>query len=513
MASNSLVQEQAQDAVPHPRVDEKTIATGGINLLGEEARPIDREVERRVLRKIDLFLMPAMVIGYGLVYYDKAILGNAVLFGMTTDLQLSVTDNSVSPPVTDTSRLSWATSIFYFGQLAGSYPMTYILQCFQTRRVLGPAVIIWAIICAATAGVTTWKGLYAQRFFLGFTESIIPTGFMVIVSGFYTQREQSSRQSWWFSGTGWFTIIGGAFNYGFAQISSGSLKPWQYIYIFAGILTFLFGIWCFFIPNDPLNAWFLTPEERLLAVERLRASQTGVKHKQLKTGQLKEAILDIRIYLVALTMAAAYTVNGAVSGFGPLIVSTFGYSSLESILFQFPLGGISAFGIIGTGWLCSRYRNIRVISLILCCLPVIAGFVMIWKSTWGYKPATPVAGYSLIGFFGPVVGITISLGASNVAGETKKSFMAAAVFVAYCVGNIVGPQMIHSQQKGDHYPDLWTGLIICYCITILCASVLSVLWFRENRRRAGLGLNESDRDRLAFKDLTDKENLHFRYVY
>lgn len=63
MASNSLVQEQAQDAVPHPRVDEKTIATGGIDLLGEEAKPIDPEVERRVLRKIDLFLMPAMVIG------------------------------------------------------------------------------------------------------------------------------------------------------------------------------------------------------------------------------------------------------------------------------------------------------------------------------------------------------------------------------------------------------------------------------------------------------------------
>lgn len=52
-----------------------------------------------------------------------------------------------------------------------------------------------------------------------------------------------------------------------------------------------------------------------------------------------------------------------------------------------------------------------------------------------------------------------------------------------------------------------------YCITILCASVLAVLWFRENRQRAGLGLNENERDRLAFKDLTDKENLHFRYVY
>jgi len=32
-------------------------------VLGEEARSIDPEVERRVIRKIDMFLMPAMVIG------------------------------------------------------------------------------------------------------------------------------------------------------------------------------------------------------------------------------------------------------------------------------------------------------------------------------------------------------------------------------------------------------------------------------------------------------------------
>jgi MFS family permease len=86
---------------------------------------------------------------------------------MTTDLHLTVIDRSVQPPVTDSSRLSWATSIFYFGQLAGSYPMAYAGQLFRTKYVLGPAVILWAIICAATAGVSTWQGLYVQRFFLG----------------------------------------------------------------------------------------------------------------------------------------------------------------------------------------------------------------------------------------------------------------------------------------------------------------------------------------------------------
>ncbi|KAK1461056.1 allantoate permease [Colletotrichum melonis] len=435
-----------------------------LETIGEEALAIDLVIEKRVLQKIDLFLMPAMVIGYGLVYYDKAILGSAALFGMTGDLHLSVVDTSFTPPKTDTTRLSWATSIFYFGQL------------------------------------------------IGFTESVIPTAFMTTVSGYYTQREQALRQSWWFSGTGWFTIIGSALNYGFAQIQGGALTPWQYIYVLAGGLTFLFGIWCFFLPNSPLTAWFLTPEERAVAIERLRQGQTGVKNQTIKTAQIKEALLDVKVWLVALTMASGYTVNGAVSGFGPLIVSTFGYSALDSILFQFPLGAICAIGIPVAGWLCSKYRNIRIPVLIGCTLPVIAGFVIIWKSDWGHRPIAPVVGYSLIGFFGPVVSLTVTIGASNVAGETKKSFMASAVFVAYCVGNIVGPQLVKSETKPQHYPQLWTGLIICYCITILSSLGLYVILYRENRRRDALGLDENERDRLAFKDLTDKENEHFRYV-
>ena len=97
----------------------------------------------------------------------QAILGSASLFGITSDLSLSVVDHSTSPPSTDTSRLSWATSIFYFGMLAGLYPMTFILQRFKIQYVFGPIVMVWAITCAATAGVTTWQGLFVQRFFLG----------------------------------------------------------------------------------------------------------------------------------------------------------------------------------------------------------------------------------------------------------------------------------------------------------------------------------------------------------
>ena len=224
---------------------------------------------------------------------------------MTTDLSLSVTDHSTNPPSVDTSRLSWATSIFYFGMLAGLYPMTFALQRFNIGRIFGAVVTVWAAVCMATAGVTSYKGLYAQRFFLGFVESIIPTGFMNIIAGYYTQQEQALRQVWWFSATGLWTIIGAALNYGFAQIKGGSLKSWQYIYLCAGALTFLFGLCCFAVPNSPVTAWFLSQEERVIAVERLRKGQTGVRCQKIKLSQVREAFLDVKLWLVFLMMASA----------------------------------------------------------------------------------------------------------------------------------------------------------------------------------------------------------------
>lgn len=204
-----------------------------------------------------------------------------------------------------TTRLSWATSIFYFGMLAGLYPMTFILQRFQIGRVLGILVILWGMVAMLTAAVTSWRGLYAQRFFLGFIESVMPTAFMCIVSGYYTQQEQALRQSWWFSSTGGWTIIGGALNYGFAQITGGSLARWQYIYLLAGSLTIIFGSVCFMVPNSAVTAWFLSPEERVVAVERLRKGQTGVRCQTIKWYQIREAALDIKIWLVAFMMAGA----------------------------------------------------------------------------------------------------------------------------------------------------------------------------------------------------------------
>lgn len=138
---------------------------------------------------------------------------------------------------------------------------------------------------------------------------------------------------------------------------------------------------------------------------------------------------------------------------------------------------------------------------------------MIWKSRWYHHAATPIAGYTILGTFAPVTSLVVSLGMANVAGASKKSYVAASTFVWYCVGNIVGPQLVVTQTVGQHYPRLWSAIICCYTLLVVLSVVLYVMFSRENKRRDELDLDQAEGERIAFNDLTDKENMYFRYAY
>ena len=114
------------------------IAYEGYELFEDSApTPITPEQSKAVRRKIDLHLLPLMCALYGLNYVDKVAMGYAVLFDFRSDLNLVGTD------------YSWASSMFYFGYLAAQYPANYILQRYQTARILSLSVITWGILMLA----------------------------------------------------------------------------------------------------------------------------------------------------------------------------------------------------------------------------------------------------------------------------------------------------------------------------------------------------------------------------
>lgn len=115
----------------------------------------------------------------------------------------------------------------------------------------------------------------------------------------------------------------------------------------------------------------------------------------------------------------------------------------------------------------------------------------------------------------------LSLTTGNIAGHTKKVVTNAFVFMGYCVGNIAGPFFYKTSQAPTYSLGIWS-MIVSHLLEVLVVGLLLLLLQKENQRRDRLqnfgGIDEEQSrdaqlDSTAFYDLTDKENLNFRYVY
>lgn len=100
------------------------------------------------------------------------MLGQAAIFGLVEDLELTIG-----------IRYSFASAIFYLGFVCGAYPAIFMAQRYPIEKVAAAIVCIWGAVMMSTAGVKTFHGLYAQRFFLGFIESGVSPMFMLVVGG------------------------------------------------------------------------------------------------------------------------------------------------------------------------------------------------------------------------------------------------------------------------------------------------------------------------------------------
>jgi len=77
-----------------PKFSSKTKGQDGdialtlFNNLDELDEPIDPLAEQRLVRKIDLIILPLIVVNYMFFYIDKTTLSYAAIFGVTEDLHL-----------------------------------------------------------------------------------------------------------------------------------------------------------------------------------------------------------------------------------------------------------------------------------------------------------------------------------------------------------------------------------------------------------------------------------------
>ena len=159
----------------------------------------------------------------------------------------------------------------------------------------------------------------------------------------------------------------------------GSFKAWQALYLFAGLITVLSAplVW-FFLDNDVQSARFFTEEEKLMAVERLRANQTGTGSREWKWDQVKEVFVDPKSYLW-LGIAMLPNLGASVTNvFGPTLISGFGFSKYITTLLTMPFGALQTIAIL-VGCYCAQKLRFKSPVLLFLMLIAVAGCAMLYS--------------------------------------------------------------------------------------------------------------------------------------
>lgn len=109
-----------------------------------------------------------------------------------------------------------------------------------------------------------------------------------------------------------------------------------------------------------------------------------------------------------------------------------------------PGNAIQIVSLLVSGYIGSKWPGTRCLMMLtgnLICVGAGAALVALPNDAkWGRLVALWLCSCQSVGF-----ALSLTMVSSNVAGYTKKQLTGAALFVGYCVGNIIGPQVCLNQ--------------------------------------------------------------------
>ncbi|KAL7651490.1 hypothetical protein ACMYSQ_011204 [Aspergillus niger] len=430
-------------------------------------------IASRVLRKVDRRLLPLLFVTYLLNFMDKTILSSASVFGLIEDTHLVG------------QQYSWVSSIFYFGYFFWEWPTNVLIPRVPVAKYLSINTWFWGAVVALTAACTNYGGLLTVRFLLGVAEATITPAFMFLTSTWYTRDEIPFRTGIWFSGNSVGGLVASLLAYGIGHIDH-PLHPWMWMFIILGVATFLWGFVLFaFLPDSISTATFLTPEEREFMAHRAVIAGTGRTEKTTwKWAQFVECLCDPKTWHLFALAVLTQIPNGGTQNFGNLVIKSFGFTSLQSTLIVIPASVISAGTIALTGWLASRSHHWNCLLIVCIVALSITGSAIIYARAHHVPLGAQLFGYFLLSTGPGALPLIMSLLQANYRGVTKKMTITSMMFIAYCAGNIAGPQFFKSSEA-PLYQTSFRAILICYIISaVLAVSLRCYLqWFNRKRDR------------------------------
>ncbi|KIW83497.1 hypothetical protein Z517_02742 [Fonsecaea pedrosoi CBS 271.37] len=453
------------------------------------------EEEKKILRKIDVRLVPVLAFLYLVSFIDRANIGNARVAGLEKDLKLHGMQYNV------------ALTIMFIPYSLLEVPSNIILKMTRPSYYISILLFVWGLIVTLTGLVQSYSGLLAARWFLGTAEAGFFPAATFLLTIWYRRYEVQTRMVFFYAGA----TMGGAFSgllaYAIQKMDGISgLEGWRWIFIIEGIFTssLAFFMWRI-LPDRPGTASFLTPDEREFVIARLQVETGSGRGRITNDDKITKEHIFAGLREWKIWLAVLIFWGNAIGGYGftyaiPTVILGLGYTAANAQLLTVPIYVVAMIATVLNAVISDRYKQ-RSPFIILGLVVAIIGTICLLAVP---HPGLPGLTYGILfiaasGLYMLTIPVMCFV-ANNLAPSSKRAVGMALLLSIGNMGGIVGSNIFLSNQA----PHYWTGYGVIMGID--CLAVVACLILRFSYKRIN-----AERDRMSEEEIraryTDDELL------
>ncbi|KAH8726936.1 major facilitator superfamily domain-containing protein [Phaeosphaeriaceae sp. PMI808] len=444
---------------------ESTISTPSSTL---EA-PIDRAAEKRLLRKLDLRILPVLWILYLVNFIDRANIGNAKIQGMEKELHLVG------------QRFNICVWVFNLGYLVAGIPLQIVFKKYGPKS-LCVMMFCWGITVIGCGLVKRWEQLVICRLLEGIAESAYIAGAAYLIGSYYTKTEYLTRYVFFLTAG----IIAGAINGFLSSLlakmdGTAGYGAWRWIFIIEGCITILVSIACWpVVPPFPENCAFLSPEDKALMLRRVKEDGGHNANEEITFKEALHYLKDWKIWAgVAMNLGVTENAN-SLANFQPTILKGLGYTATQAQVHTIPVYLVGAVFSVVFAYM-SEYLHRRYYFYILGWAVLASGLIV--EIVYPPMPKVRYMGMFFIAsgcyLAMPISIIWVSI---NAGSGNKRAISLAAIINFGTAGAFVSSNVFLFKEAPRFHTGFSTGLGLA-CMGALAATIL---WFGlkyENKKR------------------------------
>ncbi|KAF3012237.1 hypothetical protein E8E14_010581 [Neopestalotiopsis sp. 37M] len=471
----------------------------------EEAKKLQdvdfKNLDKKIDHKFDLHIVPWVFGIWLFAFIDRSNIGNARIDGLVEDLGIA-----------QGTGYNLALLVFYIPYILVDVPSNWIVKRLKAGYYLPALITAWGIVSTFLGFTKSLAGLIVARLFLGAFEGGLLGGIVVYLAMFYQRHQMLRRIGYFYCAAPLSGAFGGLLATGLAQIRFNGYNRWPWIFFIEGIITTLFGIICFFtMPHTPMDAKFLTDEERKRALSRLQLDSHGaatsgdVNEEHFDWHWVRMAFKAPQLWFCCFIWFFLLISLYSFSLFLPTIIRGLGYQNTVAQLFTVPPNMAAFFVVLGASFLSDRVRA-RGPVMFVGCLVAIGGYIMLLAAK---KESVRYGGTFLVavGVF-PNSAMIMGWLSNNLAPHYVRA-TGIGFLIAFANCSAFVATFIYLEKDA---PDYILGHSVCIgalslCLLTVCAQMFYCAW--ENRQR-----KEGHRDdRLVDGDQSRLGHRHPGYRY